>query len=221
MVLTYYLAALELEKENLDGFLLVLGSSNLDESLRGYFTKYDCSSADINPIGSFSKYRLKEILVYFHSMHKFEVIKEVLTATPTAELRPLQEGEVAQTDEEDMGLTYAELCIFGKLRKIERLGPVSMFDRMYYKEVYANVEELAIKIKRFFNFYSANRHKCTILPPSFYFDPESCDDNRYDMRPFTYATDWSYQFEIIDERVKEIISKKEVLDVINRSASVD
>jgi NAD+ synthase (glutamine-hydrolysing) len=65
MVLTYFLASLELEKENLDGFLLVLGASNLDESLRGYFTKYDCSSADINPIGSFSKYRLKEMLEYF------------------------------------------------------------------------------------------------------------------------------------------------------------
>ncbi len=30
MVLTYFLAALELEKEKLQGFLLVLGSSNLD-----------------------------------------------------------------------------------------------------------------------------------------------------------------------------------------------
>jgi len=34
---------------------LVLSSANLDESLRGYFTKYDCSSADLNPIGSISK----------------------------------------------------------------------------------------------------------------------------------------------------------------------
>lgn len=79
----------------------------MDESLRGYFTKYDCSSSDINPIGSFSKYRLKELLEYFHRMHKFDIIKDVLEATPTAELRPLQAGEVAQTDEEDMGLTYA------------------------------------------------------------------------------------------------------------------
>ena len=33
-------------------FLLVLGSANVDEGLRGYLTKYDCSSADINPIGA-------------------------------------------------------------------------------------------------------------------------------------------------------------------------
>ncbi len=77
-----------------------------------------------------------------------------------------------------------------------------------------------MKIKRFFTFYSNNRHKCTILPPSFHFDPESCDDNRYDMRPYIYATDWSYQFEIIDDRVKEIVSKNETLNLSNRSASV-
>ena len=30
----------------------MLGSANVDEALRGYMTKYDCSSADINPIGN-------------------------------------------------------------------------------------------------------------------------------------------------------------------------
>ena len=37
------------------GTLLTLGSANVGESLRGYMTKYDCSSADINPIGSIDK----------------------------------------------------------------------------------------------------------------------------------------------------------------------
>lgn len=44
------------------GGLLVLGSANVDEALRGYMTKYDCSSADINPIGGFSKSDLKKFL---------------------------------------------------------------------------------------------------------------------------------------------------------------
>jgi len=47
---------------NKNGFLLVLGASNLDEGLRGYFTKYDCSSADINPIGSLNKNDIKSFL---------------------------------------------------------------------------------------------------------------------------------------------------------------
>ena len=30
------------------------GSANVDEALRGYYTKYDCSAADVNPIGGAS-----------------------------------------------------------------------------------------------------------------------------------------------------------------------
>lgn len=55
---------------------------------------------------------------YFHRVYGFDVLKEVIEATPTAELQPLKEGGIAQNDEEDMGLTYGELCIFGRLRKV-------------------------------------------------------------------------------------------------------
>lgn len=37
------------------GSLLVLSSANVDEHLQGYLTRYDCSTADINPIGGISK----------------------------------------------------------------------------------------------------------------------------------------------------------------------
>jgi len=47
----------------------------------------------------------------------------------------------------------------------------------------------------------------TIITPTFFYDPETCDDNRFDMRPIMYATDWDYQFKIIDERVKQIKQK--------------
>lgn len=40
--------------------LLVLGSSNVDEILRGYYTKYDAGSADISPLGSISKVDIKQ-----------------------------------------------------------------------------------------------------------------------------------------------------------------
>lgn len=51
-------------------------------------------------------------------MYKFDFINQILNATPTAELQPLNEGEIAQTDEEDMGLSYSELGLFGRLRNI-------------------------------------------------------------------------------------------------------
>ena len=34
--------------------------------------------------------------------------------------------EHAQTDESEMGMTYDELSVFGRLRKIQRHGPYSM-----------------------------------------------------------------------------------------------
>ena len=37
------------------------------------------------------------------------------------------EAEHSQLDEEEMGMTYEELGNFGKLRKIARCGPVSMY----------------------------------------------------------------------------------------------
>ena len=116
MVVSYYFAQLmnwsrDFKPKN----LLVLGSSNVDEALRGYFTKYDCSSADINPIGSISKTDLKKFLLYASDNLGYPSLKEVLQAKPTAELQPL---ESHQTDEEDMGLTYDELSRFGILRKV-------------------------------------------------------------------------------------------------------
>lgn len=62
MVLSYLLAQLLPWARNRSGFLLVLGSANVDEALRGYLTKYDCSSADINPIGGISKLDLRRYL---------------------------------------------------------------------------------------------------------------------------------------------------------------
>ena len=43
----------------------MLGTSNIAEGLRGYMTKYDCSSADLNPIGGINKSDLKSFLEYF------------------------------------------------------------------------------------------------------------------------------------------------------------
>jgi NAD+ synthase (glutamine-hydrolysing) len=51
MLLSYLFAQLLPWVRGRMGALLVLGAANVDEALRGYFTKYDCSSSDIAPIG--------------------------------------------------------------------------------------------------------------------------------------------------------------------------
>ncbi|XP_061819825.1 glutamine-dependent NAD(+) synthetase [Nerophis lumbriciformis] len=202
MVLAYLFAQLSLWTRGKPGGLLVLGSANVDESLTGYFTKYDCSSADINPIGGISKNDLKAFLLYCVDHFQLSALKRIVAAPPTAELEPLTDGQVAQTDEADMGMTYSELSVIGGLRKISKCGPFSMFCKLIHmwKDVLSPTE-VAQKVKHFFRMYSFNRHKMTSITPSYHAESYSPDDNRFDLRPFLYNTRWDWQFRSIDSQV--------------------
>ncbi len=74
--------------------MLVLSTANLDEALRGYATKYDCSSADINPIGSFSKKDVQKIIKYGIKEFGLYSLIDVRNAKPSSELVPLKCGKV-------------------------------------------------------------------------------------------------------------------------------
>ncbi|KAJ4306292.1 hypothetical protein N0V88_001091 [Collariella sp. IMI 366227] len=180
------------------GSLLVLGS------LRGYLTKYDCSSADINPIGSIDKADLKRFIGWAEKDYDLPCLHEFLTAVPTAELEPITENYV-QSDEADMGMTYQELTIFGRLRKLNKLGPFGMFQRLVHDwsidrerkqdddAPYYTPAQVAEKVKKFFHFYAIN-------PP---------DDNRFDLRPFLYPPFWkSWSFKRIDIELERIEKKR-------------
>ncbi|XP_042271924.1 glutamine-dependent NAD(+) synthetase isoform X1 [Thunnus maccoyii] len=205
MVLAYLFAQLSLWARGKPGGLLVLGSANVDESLTGYFTKYDCSSADINPIGGISKTDLKSFLLYCVEQFQLTALRGILAAPPTAELEPLTDGQVSQTDEADMGMTYSELSVIGRLRKISKCGPFSMFCKLIHMWKDAlSPTEVAQKVKRFFRMYSVNRHKMTTVTPSYHAESYSPDDNRFDLRPFLYNARWTWQFRCIDNQVSQM-----------------
>eukprot|EP00095_Tigriopus_kingsejongensis_P002439 snap_masked-scaffold380_size190731-processed-gene-0.11 protein:Tk02439 transcript:snap_masked-scaffold380_size190731-processed-gene-0.11-mRNA-1 annotation:"glutamine-dependent nad(+) synthetase" len=187
MVLAYLFAQLALLIRGRPGGLLVLGSANVDEALRGYMTKYDCSSADINPIGGISKTDLRSFLYYARKTFDLSALDSILTAPPTAELEPLQDGQLAQTDEQDMGMTYDDLSVYGQLRKTQSCGPYSMFCKLVHLwKDRSTPEEVGKKVKLFFRFYAINRHKMTVLTPAYHAETYSPDDNRFDHRPFLY-----------------------------------
>lgn len=170
-------------------------------SLRGYLTKYDCSSADINPIGGISKTDLKAFIAYARDAFDLPILHSFLTATPTAELEPITSNYV-QADEADMGMTYDELSIFGRLRKVSKCGPYSMFLKLVNTPAWSEAmtpQEIARKVKLFFFEYARNRHKMTTLTPSYHAESYSPDDNRFDLRPFLYPARWPWQFQKIDE----------------------
>eukprot|EP01018_Ginkgo_biloba_P034782 Gb_09665 [translate_table: standard] len=203
MVIAFLLASLMPWVQTKSGFFLVLGSSNVDEGLRGYLTKYDCSSADINPIGSVSKQDLRSFLRWAAVNLGYSTLAEIEAAPPTAELEPIR-SNYTQLDEVDMGMTYEELSMYGRLRKNFRCGPVSMFQYLCHRWCgRLTPAEIAVKVKEFFRHYSTNRHKMTTLTPSYHAESYSPEDNRFDLRQFLYNTRWPWQFRKIDELVHE------------------
>ncbi|KAK8928797.1 hypothetical protein KSP39_PZI017535 [Platanthera zijinensis] len=189
---------------------------------------YDCSSADINPIGSVSKQDLRSFLKWAAAHLNYPSLAEIEAAPPTAELEPIR-SNYNQLDEVDMGMTYEELSVYGRLRKIFRCGPVSMFQDYHLTEFNLMVtnlchkwygkfapSEVAEKVKHFFKYYSINRHKMTVLTPSYHAESYSPEDNRFDLRQFLYNSRWPYQFRKIDELVQEINAEKAVSPGLDR-----
>lgn len=90
-------------------------------------------------------------MVFAKEKFNLPIIGDIIDAPPTAELEPLQQGALTQTDEEDMGMTYAELSQFGRLRKINSCGPYSMYCKLIH--TWSNSctpKQVAEKVKHFF-----------------------------------------------------------------------
>lgn len=184
------------------GSLLVIGSANVDEQLRGYYTKYDCSSADLNPIGGISKTDLRRFITWAKDNFDLPVLDEFIHATPTAELVPFTET-YTQSDEEEMGLTYDELSVLGRLRKVSKLGPFGAWEKLLHEwRDKMSPREIAEKVKTFFDFYGINRHKMTTVTPAYHAEQYSPDDNRFDLRPFLYPV-LSWPYKKIEEALKK------------------
>jgi NAD+ synthetase len=169
-----------------NGYLLNLGSSNSDEVYIGYYTKYDASSADLNPIGSLPKVYIQRILIVFGNT--LDKLYGIINQEPTAELIPGLIGG-NQTDEDEIGLKYMEMSELSRLMS-SGYGPLDSFMKITTEpnEVFSegtNASKLE-KVINFNNRYRINRHKVVILPPSVHLLSHSPDDNRYNMRPFLY-----------------------------------
>jgi len=93
---------------------LVLGTSNKSELMLGYGTLYGDLSSALNPIGDLYKSEVYELAEYLG------VNKSIINKPPSADLWD------GQSDEEDLGYTYAQLDNALKLYVEDRLSKEEM-----------------------------------------------------------------------------------------------
>lgn len=68
-----------------------------------------------------------------------------------------------------MGMTYDELSEFGRLRKVDKCGPYSIFTKLVHEwGARLSPRQIAEKVKHFYFEYARNRHKMTTLTPSYH-----------------------------------------------------
>lgn len=141
----------------------------------GYFTKYDCSSGDIDIIGNVSKILIKETMCYIANSPVFDlqILNKINSYSPSAELKPLDNK---QNDENELNLKFVEIKLLTILKNKFSLGPSSMY---YYLSQYfwpnMSKSDIFNKIQIFFTKIYKNIHKLFILPPSL--QNESCAIN--------------------------------------------
>mmetsp|Transcript_18820 Transcript_18820/g.21400 ORF Transcript_18820/g.21400 Transcript_18820/m.21400 type:complete len:92 (+) Transcript_18820:319-594(+) len=85
-----------------------------------------------------------------------------------------------------------------------------MFRKLCVVRKHLTPSEIAEKVKRFFYYYSVNRHKMCIITPAYHAEAYSPDDNRFDLRQFLYNTKWTRQFAAIDKIAKEMEAEQNV-----------
>ena len=178
----------------------MLSSGNLDEILTGYYTKYDCSSGDLNLIGSMSKIEILKTLKYLYTTYQADIIKEIYEAKPTADLKPYSQN---QSDEDEIGLNFKELDIFAEARILRNCSVVS-----FYKTVESLLPELdkktlLEKISIFFKRYALNRHKVETLPTTLHLTSKSCSSKRFDLRPIVYEDKFEYELAMLSQLINQ------------------
>ena len=103
-----------------------------------------------------------------------------------------------------MGCTYEELSQFGRLRKIDKLGPFSMWQRLCSEWSDKSARQVYDKTRFLWQMFGVNRHKQETLTPSLHAETYSPDSNRYDLLPFLRPPlTWAYQ------RIEAVLGKME------------
>ncbi len=112
---------------------LVIGTSNKTELLLGYGTIFGDLASAVNPIGDLYKTQIRQLSQFMG------VPAPIIEKAPSADLIP------GQTDEDDLGFTYAEVDRLLYLLVDERFSPADLIADGFSQEM---VERVLLLIRR-------------------------------------------------------------------------
>jgi NAD+ synthase len=109
---------------------IVIGTSNKTELLLGYGTQFGDMACGINPVGDLYKTQLRELAFYL------DIPGEIVRKPPTAEL---WEG---QTDEGELGFTYADADLVLYHMVDRRLRPAELVAAGFDEKLVTRIREM-------------------------------------------------------------------------------
>ena len=116
---------------------LVVGTSNKTELLLGYGTLFGDMASALNPVGDLYKTQIRQLA------QAMGVPQPIVDKPPSADLW------ISQTDEDELGLTYAEVDQLLYLLVDERYSPEEAieagFDRLYVERVWKLIRTMQFK----------------------------------------------------------------------------
>ena len=150
---------------------LLLTTSNRSEASVGYCTMDGDTAGSISPIAGVDKAFVKQWLRWAETELGYGALRHVNALQPTAELRPLADG---QTDERDL-MPYPLLNRIERLAFYERLAPAAVLAQLVAETPAADAEQLRAYVRRFYTLWSRNQWKRERYAPSFHIDDYNVD----------------------------------------------
>lgn len=127
------------------------------------------SSGGLAPIAGLDKVFVRKWLLWAEKELGYSSLRKVNVQEPTAELRPLSEG---QTDEGDL-MPYQLMLEIEKLAVWRKHSPLEVYEVL--KEGSWDQKSLPLFIARFFKLWAVSQWKRERTAPSFHFDKFNID----------------------------------------------
>jgi NAD+ synthase (glutamine-hydrolysing) len=170
---------------------LLLATNNRSEGAAGYTTMDGDTSGGLAPIAGLGKHQLRDWLRWMEKegpqdLGPWPVLAAVNAQEPSAELRPLIDGEQRQTDEDDL-MPYEALDAIERAALVGHLSPGQVLTAVEGPLAAYSQEQRRNWVLRFFRLWAASQWKRERLAPSFHLDDHNLDPRSWARFPILSA----------------------------------